>query len=323
MKNPLKQFYKDNYITLRETYGVKEAMNDVISKTNDATMIDYLYVVDKKNKLLGVLPLKTLIIARAPRKIKNLMLTKYRFLKEDTPIYQAIDMIQHYDLEMIPIVDKQGIIKGIFTAEDALDLLKEETLEQYRNLAAITEESVNTKAHKKAKSRFPWLAVLMVLSIFTSTTVSLFEKTISAVVVLAYFQTMILAMAGNISTQSLASTVIKTTKEPKAKLAPHLFKEIVIGLINSLTCALVGFIATYAFLYILKYDNTKILSVSFVVSLSLFISLIVGTLTGTFIPAILKKYNVNPSVASGPFMTTINDMLSLFVYLGLATLMLL
>ena len=163
----------------------------------------------------------------------------------------------------------------------------------------------------------------MVLSIFTSTTVSLFEKTISAVVVLAYFQTMILAMAGNISTQSLASTVIKTTKEPKAKLAPHLFKEIVIGLINSLTCALVGFIATYAFLYILKYDNTKILSVSFVVSLSLFISLIVGTLTGTFIPAILKKYYVNPSVASGPFMTTINDMLSLFVYLGLATLMLL
>ncbi len=323
MKNPLKQFYKDNYITLKETYDVKEAMSDVVSKTEDATMIDYLYVVDKKNKLLGVPPLKTLIIARAPRKIKNLMLTKYRFLKEDTPIYQAIDMIQHYDLEMIPIVDKQGILKGIFTAEDALDLLKEETLEQYRNLAAITEESIDTKAHKKAKSRFPWLAILMVLSIFTSTTVSLFESTISAVVVLAYFQTMILAMAGNISTQSLASTVIKSTKDPNSKLAPHLFKEVVIGFINSLTCALVGFLAAYAFLYVLKYDNTKILNVSVVVSLSLFISLLIGTLTGAFIPAILKKLNINPSVASGPFMTTINDMLSLFIYLGLATIMLL
>ncbi|MGI6360411.1 MAG: magnesium transporter [Acholeplasmatales bacterium] len=323
MKKPLMRFYQNNYITLNEIYDVKEAMNEVVSKTEDATMIDYLYVVDKKNKLLGVIPLKNLIIARAPKKIKNLMLTKYRFLKEETPLYQAIDIIQHYDLEMIPIIDKQGILKGIFTAEDALDLLKEETLEQYRNLAAITEESVDTKAHKKAKSRFPWLFVLMILSIFTSTTVSLFEKTISAVVVLAYFQTMILAMAGNVSTQSLASTVIKATKDPKSKISIHLFKEIVIGFINSLMCALFGFLATYIFLYILKYDNTRILNVSFVVSLSLFISLGIGTLTGAFIPALLKKMSVDPSVASGPFMTTVNDMFSLIVYLGLATILLL
>ena len=130
-------------------------------------------------------------------------------------------------------------------------------------------------------------------------------------------------MAGNVSTQSLASTVIKATKYPKSKISIHLFKEIVIGFINSLMCALFGFLATYIFLYILKYDNTRILNVSFVVSLSLFISLGIGTLTGAFIPALLKKMSVDPSVASGPFMTTVNDMFSLIVYLGLATILLL
>lgn len=320
---PLQQFYENNYITLSQDMDVKQAMTTIIKESSDDTLIEYLYIIDKKNKLLGVLPLKTLIIARAPKKIKTLMEEKFHYLKEDAPIYLAIDTIQHYDLEMIPIIDKHGTFKGIFTAENALDLLKEETLEQYRNLALISEQSIDTTAYQKAKSRLPWLAVLMVLSIFTATLLSSFSATISSVVVLAYFQTMILDMAGNVSTQSLASTVIKITKDPKAKMTPHILKELVIGTINSFMCALFGFLAAFIFLYILKHPTDQIAMVSFVVSLSLFIGLIVGTISGALVPILFKKMKVDPSVASGPFMTTINDVLSLLVYLGLATMLLL
>lgn len=320
---PLEQFYQNNYITLSDAMDVKQAMTTIISESTDETLIDYLYIVDKKKKLLGVLPLKTLIIARAPKKIKNLMVTKFHTLKEETPLYSAIDTIQHYDLEMIPIIDKQGTLKGIFTAEDALDLLKEETLEQYRNLALISEQSIDTKASEKAKSRLPWLAALIVLSVFTTTVLSSFSATISSVVVLAYFQTMILDMAGNVSTQSLASTVIKITKDPTAKMTPHVIRELVIGFINSLMCALFGFLVSFIFLRIINPADINILKVSSVVSISLFIGLVIGTFTGALIPILFKKLKVDPSVASGPFMTTINDVFSLIVYLGLATLLLL
>lgn len=320
---PLQQFFQKNFITLTDDLDVKQAMNVIVSQSTDETLIDYLYIIDKKDKLLGVLPLKTLIIARAPRKIKNLMHTKFHFLKEDAPLYSAIDTIQHYDLEMIPIIDKQGILKGIFTAEDALDLLKEETLEQYRNLALITEQSIDTKAYQKAKSRLPWLVVLLFLSILTSTVLSSFSATISSVVVLAYFQTMILDMAGNVSTQSLASTVIKITKEPKAKLTNHVFKEIIIGMINSVMCALFGFLAALILLTFINDTGSNNLYVSMVVAISLLLSLIIGTFSGATIPLLFKRLNVDPSVASGPFMTTINDIFSLLIYLGLATLLLL
>lgn len=319
---PLQQFYQNNFITLSDDLDVKQAMSIIVSQSTDETLIDYLYIIDKKDKLLGVLPLKTLIIARAPRKIKNLMQTKFHSLKEDAPLYAAIDTIQHYDLEMIPIIDKQGTLKGIFTAEDALDLLKEETLEQYRNLALITEQSIDTKAYKKAKSRLPWLVVLLFLSIFTSTVLSSFSATISSVVVLAYFQTMILDMAGNVSTQSLASTVIKITKEPNAKLSNHVFKEIIIGLINSFMCALFGFVAAFVLLTFINDTGINNLQVSMVVSVSLLLGLIIGTFSGATIPIVFKRLNVDPSVASGPFMTTINDIFSLLIYLGLATLLL-
>lgn len=318
---PLTPYLTKDYFTLREDMDVKEAMSSIIYESSDESLIDYLYVIDKKQKLSGVLPLKNLIIARSPNKIEAIMAKKYHFLEEDAPIYMAIDKIQQYDLEMIPVLDKHGNIKGIFTAEMALDLLKEESLEQYRNLASITEGSIETNFYNKARSRLPWLIVLLILSVFTTTILSRFEATIQQVVVLAYFQTMILDMGGNVSTQSLASLVIKMSKDPDAKLKKHIIRELLIGAINSVFSALFGFVVSFIFLYILKSDNA--LQISSIISVTLLISLLVAAVTGTMIPVMFKKLKVDPSVASGPFMTTINDIFSLLVYLGLATLLLL
>lgn len=319
--HPMLNIFSDNFITVRPDNDVKEAMNIVILDSKDETMIDNIYVVDKKNKLLGVVALKDLIIARSPTMMSQIMRKEIHSLKEDSSIDEAIDMIQKYDLEMIPILDYFGHLRGIFTAEDALDFLKETSLETYRNLASTKETKENPKAIDKVKSRLPWLLILLFLALFTSSILSSFEVTISSVIVLTYFQTMILDTSGNISTQALASTVINISMNPNLNYKKQLFKEVSIGLINSIITATLGFIVAYLFLSILSHDQSY--QISMTVGLTLLLSLLIGTLTGSIIPIIFKKLNIDPSVASGPFMTTINDVFSLLIYLSLATYLLL
>ena len=314
--HPMLNYLSNNYITIKPDMDIKEAMHVLVLNSKDETMIEKLYVVDKKNKLLGVVDLKTLIIARSPNKIIDIMRKQYRFLTEDASIDEAIEIVQQYDLEMVPIVDLNGHLKGVFTAEDALDLLKESSLETYRNLASTSNTKPNPKALDKLKSRLPWLLILLFLALFTSSILSANENIISSVLVLTYFQTMILDTSGNISTQALASTVINLSMDSKLNLKKQLLKEISIGLINTMITAMFGFIVAYVTLSILK--QPKPLEVSMVVGITLLVSLFIGTLTGSIIPLIFKKLNVDPSVASGPFMTTINDVFSLLIYLSLA-----
>ena len=319
--HPMLNYLSNNYITIKPDMDIKEAMHVLVLNSKDETMIEKLYVVDKKNKLLGVVDLKTLIIARSPNKIIDIMRKQYRFLTEDASIDEAIEIVQQYDLEMVPIVDLNGHLKGVFTAEDALDLLKESSLETYRNLASTSNTKPNPKALDKLKSRLPWLLILLFLALFTSSILSANENIISSVLVLTYFQTMILDTSGNISTQALASTVINLSMDSKLNLKKQLLKEVSIGLINTMITAMFGFIVAYVTLSILK--QPKPLEVSMVVGITLLVSLFIGTLTGSIIPLIFKKLNVDPSVASGPFMTTINDVFSLLIYLSLASYLLL
>lgn len=319
--HPMLNYLSNNYITIKPDMDVKEAMHVLVLNSKDETMIEKLYVVDKKNKLLGVVDLKTLIIARSPNKIIDIMRKQYRFLTEDASIDEAVDIVQQYDLEMVPIVDLNGHLKGVFTAEDALDLLKESSLETYRNLASTSSTKPNPKAMDKLRSRLPWLIILLFLALFTSSILSANENIISSVLVLTYFQTMILDTSGNISTQALVSTVINLSMDSKLNLKKQLLKEISIGLINTMITSIFGFIVAYVTLSILK--QPKPLEVSLVVGITLLVSLFIGTLTGSIIPLIFKKLNVDPSVASGPFMTTINDVFSLLIYLSLASYLLL
>ena len=265
--HPMLNYLSNNYITIKPDMDIKEAMHVLVLNSKDETMIEKLYVVDKKNKLLGVVDLKTLIIARSPNKIIDIMRKQYRFLTEDASIDEAIEIVQQYDLEMVPIVDLNGHLKGVFTAEDALDLLKESSLETYRNLASTSNTKPNPKALDKLKSRLPWLLILLFLALFTSSILSANENIISSVLVLTYFQTMILDTSGNISTQALASTVINLSMDSKLNLKKQLLKEISIGLINTMITAMFGFIVAYVTLSILK--QPKPLEVSMVVGITL------------------------------------------------------
>lgn len=323
MIKSLKELKRTNYITLNKDMDVKDAMRTVIKNSNDETVIDDLFVVDSKMKLIGVVSLKNLIIARSPVSIEHLMKKNFPHLFEDSKIFEAIDMVQKYDVNSLPIVSKTGILKGMITAEDALDLLKEESLEDYRKMASLNDYDVNARAIVRTKKRLPWLIVLMILSLFTASVLSAFEHTIEQIVLLVLFQPMILDAAGNISTQSLAKTILLLNHEPDAKMKGHIFNELAIGFINSILSAIVGFGIAFIFLTLFVKNDPRALEISGVIGFTLFISLMIGAASGAFVPLVLKKLRFDPSVASGPFTTTLNDVLSLIVYFTTATLLLL
>lgn len=316
----LREVMNTHILTLSPTMDVKDAMKKVVKQSNDDTLIDILYVTDQ-DQLVGVVDLKELIIARSPITIEAIMRKNYHFVFEDEPVSKAIDTVQKYDRNMIPILSKTKTLLGVITAEMALDLLAEETLEDYHKLASLNEYDVHSKPLSRSKKRLPWLLILLALSLITASVLSFFETTLQTVIILVLFQPMILDSAGNISTQSLAKAILVINEDPDADMKPFIIKELLIGLMNSTFLALVGF--TFSFIFLWVFQNNVDIKVSFTVGLALFVALLVGAVTGAFVPMILRKMKIDPSVASGPFMTTLNDVISLTIYFSLATLILL
>jgi magnesium transporter len=317
----LREVMNTHILTLHPTMDVKDAMKRVVKQSNDDTLIDILYVTDQ-DQLVGVVDLKDLIIARSPITVEAIMRKNYHFVFEDEPVSKAIDTVQKYDRNMIPILSKTKALLGVITAEMALDLLAEETLEDYHKLASLNEYDVHSKPLIRSKKRLPWLLLLLGLSLITASVLSFFEATLQTVIILVLFQPMILDSAGNISTQSLAKAILVINDDPDADMKPFIIKELLIGLMNSTFLALVGFTFSFIFLWVFQSQNPNIM-VSFTVGLALFVALLVGAVTGAFVPMILRKLKIDPSVASGPFMTTLNDVIALTIYFSLATLILL
>lgn len=317
----LREVMNTHILTLSPTMDVKDAMKKVVKQSNDDTLIDILYVTDQ-DQLVGVVDLKELIIARSPITIEAIMRKNYHFVFEDEPVSKAIDTVQKYDRIMIPILSKTKTLLGVITAEMALDLLAEETLEDYHKLASLNEYDVHSKPLIRSKKRLPWLLLLLGLSLITASVLSFFEATLQTVIILVLFQPMILDSAGNISTQSLAKAILVINDDPDADMKPFIIKELLIGLMNSTFLALVGFTFSFIFLWVFQSQNPNVM-VSFTVGLALFVALLVGAVTGAFVPMILRKLKIDPSVASGPFMTTLNDVIALTIYFSLATLILL
>lgn len=317
----LREVMNTHILTLSPTMDVKDAMKKVVKQSNDDTLIDILYVT-QDDQLVGVLDLKELIIARSPITVEEVMRKNYHFVFEDDPVSKAIDTVQKYDRNMIPILSKTKTLLGVITAEMALDLLAEETLEDYHKLASLNEYDVHSKPLIRSKKRLPWLLLLLGLSLITASVLSFFEATLQTVIILVLFQPMILDSAGNISTQSLAKAILVINEDPDADMKPFIIKELLIGLMNSTFLALVGFTFSFIFLWVFQSQNPNVM-VSFTVGLALFVALLVGAVTGAFVPMILRKMKIDPSVASGPFMTTLNDVIALTIYFSLATLILL
>lgn len=301
-------------VAIDESKTVKDTMQYLRAEAPEAETIYYLYVVDEDKHLVGVLSLRDLIVAESDLRIADLMNENVLAVSVAKDQEEVARKIRDYDFLALPVVDFQNHLLGIITVDDILDVMDEEANDDYSKLAGVSDvDRPKDSALISAKKRLPWLVILLFLGILTASLIGQFESALEQVAVLAIFIPLIGGMAGNTGTQALAVAVRGLTtgdygKQGKIKL---MARETVTGLINGLAC---GILIT-AIVYFWQND----FFLGLLVGLSIMATLVIATLTGALVPIIMDRLNIDPAVASGPFITTINDIISILIYFGLAT----
>lgn len=321
-----------DYIVLRKGMDIKEAMKTLIGNAHTTEGIQRLFVLDDNDFLEGIIELKKMIQARAPKKIEDLMISDVITVKEDDHTEEVARIIQNYGIYLLPVVNDKNQLKGVITMDDAADILDQETDEDYARFAAISsEEMINRSIIKSAFHRLPWLVLLLVLGLVVSAIIGGFEDTIDQITALVFFQPLILGMAGNTGTQSLAVTVRGLSKnyyQDYQSAKNHVLKEFKVGVANGLSIGVLSFLTTSIFLSILSHVGFIELQhavwlIGVTVGLSAAIALSMASVFGAVIPLTLNKIKIDPAVASGPFITTLNDILGLVIYFTIAAIIIL
>lgn len=250
-------------------------------------------------------------------KIEDIMFSRVVTVDVHTDQEEVAKLINRYDFISIPVIEENNKLVGVVTVDDVMDIIYQEANEDIEKLSASGKAiDFNTKPFVAAFRRLPWLILLLFIGIVSGSIIAGFEETLDKVVALAFFMPMIAGMTGNTGTQSLAVVVRGLTKDDLnvKEVIKLVMRELWVGIIIGVTCGiLIAIIALF-------WQGNATLGL--VVGVSLLVTLIIGTLSGTIIPLILYKFNVDPAVASGPLITTINDIISLFVYFGIATMFL-
>lgn len=302
------------YVVIPQDSTVRSAMTILRNAAPNAETIYYVFVVDDDERLTGVVSLRDLIIAHEDTFIHSIMNDRVVSVLVSEDQEEVARMIKDYNFLAVPVVDFQQHILGIITVDDIIDVLDEEASDDYSKLAAVSDMNTFDKnSFSAAKKRLPWLLILLVLGMLTANLIGAFEATIEKVALLAAFIPLIAGTAGNSGTQALAVAVrgIATRDiedESKFKL---LLREAGTGLMTGFICA----VFVVGLIYVWKQEFL----LGLLVGAAILVSIFVATISGSFIPLFMHKMKIDPAVASGPFITTLNDLISTLIYLGLAT----
>ncbi|WP_407271029.1 magnesium transporter [Radiobacillus sp. PE A8.2] len=304
----------NEFVVIHAGQTVKEAMRQLRKEAPEAETIYYNYVVDNQKRLVGVISLRDLIVAEGDWLIADVMSDRVVSVDVGEDQEEVAHRMRDYDFLALPVVDFQNHLLGIITVDDIMDVMEEEASDDYSKLAGISDtERPDDSAFSSAKKRLPWLIILSFLGMLTASLIGQFEATLDEVAVLAIFIPLIAGMAGNTGTQALAVAVrgIATGdygKEGKWKLV---IREACTGLITGTCC---GIIIT---LVVFLWKNSFALGL--LVGISIMATLVIATLAGSIVPLIMHRFKIDPAVASGPFITTINDIISILIYFGMAS----
>ncbi|MBQ1346673.1 MAG: magnesium transporter [Erysipelotrichaceae bacterium] len=316
-----------NFIKLNVLYTVKQAMRELIRQSEDNDNIDMLYVVDSNNLFCGVVDLRDLIKARETDKFTELIITSFPVLYDHEKIANCLEEIREYSENSLPVLDQDQHLLGVITSTDIIETVDEEISDDYAKLGGLSsQEDLHEPLFESMKKRLPWLAALLVLGIGVSAVVGIFENVVKEIAIIVCFQSLVLDMAGNVGTQSLAVTIRvlmdeEVTTKDKIRL---ILKEMRVGFSNGLLLGVASFlfIGLYIFLF-KKYSLMFSFAVSACVGIALLAAMLVSSFVGTTVPIIFDKIHIDPAVASGPFITTINDLIAVISYYGLAWILLL
>lgn len=305
------------FVAINETMNVKETLKYLQIAGLDVETAYYLYVLDEKENLKGIISLRELVISTFDTKIGEIMHENVKSVPLEMDQEEVATLFEKYGFQAMPVTDEKGRMLGIITVDDIIEVVREEATEDILRLAGVNEgEVIDGSTIASVKSRLPWLYVNLVTAILAGATVGIFSDTIDKVVILAAFNPIIAGMGGNAGTQSLTLIVRgialgEFTKENAKKVFR---KEILVGLINGLAIGLV--IAVIGMLWAHKPVF------GLVVGVSMLGNMCVAAIVGYLVPVALKKVKVDPALASAVFVTTFTDVCGFFFFLGLATLLL-
>ena len=315
-----------NFVVIPQDMTIRQAMKSLITQAAENDNIMTLYVLDKDEKFYGAVDLKDLIVAREFVRLDDLIQTSYPYVYDHESIDECLEELKDYSEDSIPVLDKENHILGVITSQDIIEVVDEEMGEDYARLAGLTsEEDLNEPLAKSMKKRLPWLCTLLVLGIIVSSVVGVFEGVIAELTIIVAFQTLILDMAGNVGTQSLAVTIrvlMDETLTVRQKMGLVL-KEMRIGFVNGLILGGATFVGTGLFIWLARgYEALYAFAISSCIGLALLAAMVIASLVGTAVPLFFHRIKVDPAVASGPLITTVNDLVAVISYYGLAWLLL-
>jgi magnesium transporter len=288
-----------------------------LQSSRDVEMVFYLYVIDARRHLVGVVSLRRLLLVSPPTPLKRIMTTDLISVRVDMDQEEVARQVASYNLLAIPVVDEENKLVGVITVDDVIDVIKDEATEDVYRLAGVSsDDRVFTGPSESLRKRLPWLVINLVTAFAAAFVVSLFQDTISVYTAVAFFMPVVAGMGGNAATQTLTVIVrgIALGELTWSNTRKALLKEAVVGLGNGFACGLIGGLVVWL------AQGDPWLGV--ILGMAMIINMFVAATAGTLIPLSLRALKVDPALASSVFITTLTDVFGFFSFLGLATLFL-
>jgi magnesium transporter len=303
-------------VQVKETWTVAGCVREMRRQAENVTRVHSIYVTDKEGKLKGRLSLKDLLTASEKTKISEIYIPKVDYVTIHTEGEEVARIMQKYDLEAIPVIDEEGVLVGRITIDDIVDFIKDEAEKDYQMAAGISSDvEADDSVWQLTRARLPWLILGLFGGLGSVYIMKGFEEAITNYPILFFFTPLIAAMAGNVGVQSSAIIVQGLANDNvKGSLINRLLKEVGLALING--TALATLVMLFGF--IVGQD----ILVSITISVSMLSVIIVAALIGTFVPIILDRKGIDPAIATGPFITTSNDIFGIFLFFYLSKIIL-
>ena len=281
--------------------------------SRDVEVVFYLYVIDARRHLVGVVSLRRLLLVSPETPLKRIMTTDLISVRTDTDQEEVARLVASYNLLAIPVVDEENKLVGVITVDDVIDVIKDEATEDVYRLAGLAgDDRVFTKASESLRKRLPWLLVNLATAFLAASVVGLFRNTIDKVVALAIYMPVVAGMGGNAATQTLTVIIrgIALGELTWSNTRKALFKEAVVGIGNGVACGLIGAFIAWMF--------SSDAMLGGILAMAMIINMFVAATAGTLIPLMLRALKVDPALASSVFITTLTDVFGFFSFLGLA-----
>jgi magnesium transporter len=304
-------------VKVNENWNVLTCVKEMRIQAENISRVHSIYVVDDEDRLKGRLSLKDLLTTSTKTPISQVYISKLNYVKVHTDDVEVARIMQKYDLEAIPVVDELGRLVGRITIDDIVDVIKDEADKDYQLAAGISQDvEADDSIIELTKARLPWLVLALLGGFITVKVLGLFEGAMLNHGNLFFFTPLIAAMAGNVGVQSSAIIVQGLANDTlSGSIINRLLKEVSLSLLNGVILAVILFVGSHFLL------NVEVI-VGIIVTIALVSVIIIASLIGTFIPLLLDKFGIDPALATGPFITTSNDICGILIYFSIAKLIL-